>query len=152
VPDGALALSRAAIALFPPTFQRFPCSCSIEREIMRFVKTEIGETVYVEVDGHFIGGYEYSENFYRFVRSLIDEGHRSIVLDLGGSHWASSHAIGMLVSARTSVVRAGGDLALTGLRDRVHETLRIMGLLRVFTTFESPADAVREMSRRSANG
>lgn len=65
----------------------------------------------------------------RHVKSELEKGRRDFVLDLGGVEWMSSCGIGCLISAYTSVRRAGGNLALRSPNDRVLAALKVTDLV-----------------------
>ena len=69
------------------------------------------------------------------VLGLADElGAAALLLDLGGVHYLTSTALGMLVTLHTRLRDAGGHLTLLGVNDDAYEvfhTTRLTGLLDV---------------------
>jgi anti-sigma B factor antagonist len=76
------------------------------------------------------------------INSLTMEGHRHIVLNLGGVSYIDSNGLGELVSSLTTVTRNGGQIKLLNLTTRVQDLLAICRLSTVFETFDSEADAL----------
>ena len=80
------------------------------------------------------------------VNSLINQGHRKIVLNLADVPYLDSAGLGEVVRAYTTVSRQGGALKLLGLTKRITDLLAITKLLTVFETFDSEDEAVRSFS------
>ena len=76
------------------------------------------------------------------IHSLIQQGHRNLLLNLAGVPYVDSAGLGAIVSSYTTVSREGGSLKLLGLTSRIKDLLAITKLLTVFDTFESESDAV----------
>ena len=80
------------------------------------------------------------------VNSLVNQGHRKIVLNLAEVPYIDSAGLGEIVRTYTTVSRQGGSLKLLHLTKRITDLLSITKLLTVFETFESENDAVRSFS------
>jgi anti-sigma B factor antagonist len=61
--------------------------------------------------------------FARAVRQLLEQGHRTFVLNLEGVSILDSAGLGDIVSAFVIVRRAGGSIRLEGLNPRIEEIL-----------------------------
>ena len=77
------------------------------------------------------------------IHSLVQQGHKNIVLNLGEVPYVDSAGIGEIVGSYTTLSRAGGSLRLLNLTKRIHDLLTITKLLTVFETFTSEDEAVR---------
>ena len=77
------------------------------------------------------------------IHSLVQQGHKNIVLNLGDVPYVDSAGIGEIVGSYTTLSRAGGTLRLLNLTKRIHDLLAITKLLTVFETFTSEDEAVR---------
>src|SRR5262245_11842710 len=77
------------------------------------------------------------------VNSLLHQGRKNILIDLGGVGYIDSAGIGELASSLTSVGRAGGQIKLLNLTKRVKDLLAITKLLTVFDSFDAEADALK---------
>jgi anti-sigma B factor antagonist len=66
--------------------------------------------------------------------SLIDQGAKSIVLDLGGMSFIDSSGLGVLVGALKRLREQSGDaIVLRGMQDPVRRVFEITGLTELFT-------------------
>lgn len=80
------------------------------------------------------------------VNSLLHQGRKNILIDLGGVTYIDSAGIGELASSLTSVGRAGGQIKLLNLTRRVKDLLAITKLLTVFDSFDSEPDALKSFA------
>ncbi len=85
------------------------------------------------------------------INSLTMQGHRQILLNLGGVSYIDSNGLGELVASHTTVTRNGGQIKLLNLTTRVQDLLAICRLSTVFETFDSEADALRSYERVTAH-
>ena len=76
------------------------------------------------------------------IHSLIQQGHKNLLLNLAAVPYVDSAGLGAIVSSYTTVSREGGSLKLLGLTSRIEDLLAITKLLTVFDTYESESDAV----------
>ncbi|MEE8585542.1 MAG: STAS domain-containing protein [Acidobacteriota bacterium] len=76
------------------------------------------------------------------VRSLLEEGKKDILLNLGNVSYVDSSGIGELVSCYTTVTNQGGQLKLLNLTRKMRELLAITKLLTVFDTFNDEGAAL----------
>ena len=76
------------------------------------------------------------------IHSLIQQGHRKLLLNVAAVPYVDSAGLGAIVSSYTTVSREGGSLKLLGLTSRIRDLLAITKLLTVFDTYESESDAV----------
>ena len=81
------------------------------------------------------------------VNSLVNQGHKKIILNLADVPYIDSAGLGEVVRTYTTVSRQGGSLKLLNLTKRITDLLSITKLLTVFETFESENDAVRSFSQ-----
>ncbi len=80
------------------------------------------------------------------VNSLVNQGRKKILLNLGNVPYIDSAGLGEIVRAYTTVSRQGGSLKLLNLTKRITDLLSITKLLTVFETYDSEAEAVRSFS------
>jgi anti-sigma B factor antagonist len=80
------------------------------------------------------------------INSLVHQGHKNILVNLGGVTHMDSAGLGELVGAYTTVTKAGGSMKLIGLTKRLHDLLSITKLLTVFDTFDSEQEALKKFS------
>jgi anti-sigma B factor antagonist len=108
-----------------------------------------GDVILLDLKGKMILG-EGDELLKDKVSSLIQQGHRKILLNLAAVPYVDSAGLGEIVRTYTTVSRIGGSLKLLNLTKRVHDLLAITRLLTVFETFDSEDDAVRSFSSANA--
>jgi anti-sigma B factor antagonist len=80
------------------------------------------------------------------IHSLVNQGRRQIVLDLGRVSYVDSAGLGEIVGSLTTVTRGGGALKLLNLNKRIQDLMVTTKLTTVFDSFDNEADAVRSFS------
>lgn len=73
---------------------------------------------------------------------LVDQGQRSILVDLEGVEFLDSTGLGVLVGGLKRVRSHDGDLALVCTQRRILKVLEITGLTKVFTIHDNVDAAV----------
>lgn len=76
------------------------------------------------------------------VRSLLQQGQKSLVLNLAQVGYVDSGGLGELVAAYTTATRQGGALKLIGATRKISDLLVITKLATVFESFDSESVAV----------
>jgi len=76
------------------------------------------------------------------INSVVMEGGRKILINLGDVTYIDSSGLGELVSAFTGVKRHEGRLKLFNVGGRSKDLLVMTKLIMVFDTFDSEADAL----------
>jgi anti-sigma B factor antagonist len=82
------------------------------------------------------------DRFNATMNELYREGHYKVVLDIEGVPTIDSSGIGMLVRYLTTAKQAGGAIRLLNPSKFTVQTLKMVGLLNLFNTFENPDQAV----------
>ena len=77
------------------------------------------------------------------LQSLLHQGKKNILFNLGQVSYVDSAGLGAIVSAYTTVTREGGSLKLANVTKKLQDLLSITKLLTVFDTFESEDEALR---------
>jgi anti-sigma B factor antagonist len=88
---------------------------------------------------------EVAADFRALLLSLIEQGHRRLIIDLADVGFIDSSGLGALVSALKTLKRSdnGGDVRLARVQAPVVSLLEIIRLNRVFTTYASVEQAVQ---------
>jgi anti-sigma B factor antagonist len=81
------------------------------------------------------------------LNSLLHQGKKNMLLNLGNVQYVDSAGLGAIVSAYTTVRREGGDLKLVNVTKKMQDLLSITKLLTVFETFDSEGEALRSYSK-----
>ena len=112
---------------------------------MQIEQRAVGDVIVLDLKGKITLG-EGDELLKDKVNSLVNQGHRRIVLNLADVPYIDSAGLGEIVRTYTTVSRQGGSLKLLNLTKRITDLLSITKLLTVFETFESENEAVRSFS------
>jgi anti-sigma B factor antagonist len=118
----------------------------LERFCMQIEERTSGDVVVLDLKGKITLG-EGDELLKDKVNSLVNQGHKKIVLNLAGVPYIDSAGLGEVVRTYTTVSRQGGALKLLNLTKRITDLLSITKLLTVFETFDSEGEAVRSFSK-----
>ena len=76
------------------------------------------------------------------VRSLLEQGHKHILIDLSGVPYMDSAGLGELVQSYATASKQGGHLKLLNTAKRIKDLLVITKLATVFELFDNEAAAV----------
>ena len=112
---------------------------------MQIEERAVGDVMVLDLKGKITLG-EGDELLKDKVNSLVNQGHKKIVLNLADVPYIDSAGLGEVVRTYTTVSRQGGSLKLLNLTKRNTDLLSITKLLTVFETFDSENEAVRSFS------
>jgi anti-sigma B factor antagonist len=112
---------------------------------MQIEERKAGDVVVLDLKGKITLG-EGDELLKDKVNSLVNQGHKKIILNLADVPYIDSAGLGEIVRTYTTVSRQSGSLKLLNLTKRITDLLSITKLLTVFETYESENDAVRSFS------
>jgi anti-sigma B factor antagonist len=112
---------------------------------MQIEERAVGDVIVLDLKGKITLG-EGDELLKDKVNSLVNQGHKKIVLNLADVPYIDSAGLGEVVRTYTTVSRQGGSLKLLNLTKRITDLLSITKLLTVFETFDSENEAVRSFS------
>ena len=112
---------------------------------MQIEERAVGDVMVLDLKGKVTLG-EGDELLKDKVNSLVNQGHKKIVLNLADVPYIDSAGLGEIVRTYTTVSRQGGSLKLLNLTKRITDLLSITKLLTVFETFDSENEAVRSFS------
>ena len=76
------------------------------------------------------------------IRELAAQGNKKILLNLGEVRYIDSSGIGELIANYTTASKAGGQVKLLKLTDKVRDLLVITKLLTVFDVYDDEAQAL----------
>jgi anti-sigma B factor antagonist len=80
--------------------------------------------------------------FKQHVAAPIEDGVRTVVVDLSETTFIDSSSLGVLIAAHRRLERRGGALTVVCTHDAIVKTFRITGLDGVFRIVESLDDAL----------
>ena len=112
---------------------------------MQIDERAVGDVVVLDLKGKITLG-KGDELLKDKVNSLVNQGHKKILLNLAEVPYIDSAGLGEIVRTFTTVSRQGGSLKLLNLTKRITDLLAITKLLTVFETFDAENDAIRSFS------
>jgi anti-sigma B factor antagonist len=80
------------------------------------------------------------------VQSLLQQGKKKLVLDLGNVSYVDSAGLGQLVQIHATTKSNGGSLRLVNVTKRLKDLLVVTKLVTIFDSYDSEADAVASFS------
>lgn len=108
---------------------------------MKINHREENGVVVIEPKGKIMGGPESTE-LHDLLHDMIDRGKLKVVIDLGKVDWMNSTGLGLLISGLTTLRKAGGELRLAKVTDKIESLLAITKLITVFKAYDSVEEAV----------
>ena len=84
------------------------------------------------------------------INSLLQQGHRKLLLDLGAVSYVDSAGLGQLVQVHATTTRQGGTLKLLNPTKRLRDLLVLTKLLVVFDAFEDEDAALASFRNKPA--
>ena len=112
---------------------------------MQIEERPVGDVIVLDLKGRVTLG-EGDELLKDKINSLLNQGYKKIVLNLGAVPYIDSAGLGEIVRTYTTVSRQGGSLKLANLTKRITDLLSITKLLTVFESFDSENEAVKSFS------
>lgn len=109
-------------------------------QLFTSIREREGVTV-ISLEGWLHLGDE-TRNFRNMVKELVDQGHKSMVLDLGRLEYIDSAGLGSLVASFSTVRNSGGALKLLNMSGKVRSALAMTKLLPVFEAFDDEEKAI----------
>ena len=91
-----------------------------------------------------------SAELHEALRLLVEKGAKKILLNLANVAYIDSSGLGELVSAYTTLHKAGGELKLFNLSERTHELMTMTKLLTVFDVYDDESAAIQSFNNQSA--
>src|SRR5687768_13611910 len=76
------------------------------------------------------------------IQSLLQQGHKKLVLDVGGVSYVDSAGLGQLVQIHATTKSNGGSLRLANVQKKLKDLLVVTKLVTVFDSHDSEAAAV----------
>lgn len=99
----------------------------------------------LDMSGKLMGGPD-AEAFNEVLRTLMHEGMLNFIVNMEKVKWVNSTGLGILISGYTTVTRAGGDLKLLKVTERIENIFIVSKLSTVFHSFEDEDEAVRSFA------
>ncbi len=116
---------------------------------MAVSRSTAGAVTVLHAAGGFTGGTE-TDRLRDAILAEAAAGNTRLVLDFSGCEMMNSSGISVLVEAYRNYAGRGGEIRLSGLRDRMTSQLSIARLIDIFGHDATVADAVAALSRPTA--
>jgi anti-sigma B factor antagonist len=113
---------------------------------MKIEEKRVGDIVVLTVDGDITMGEGGVTRLADRVRSLLQQGHDRLVIDLQRVRYVDSAGLGELVHCAAAVRTRGGALKLLNVNRRLSDLFIVTKLLTVFDCFDRDADAIASFS------
>ena len=111
---------------------------------LNYSQRKEGQVHYLFMEGDLIGD-EVGPIIAELVSDSVEEGIKTMVIDLEKVRYISSSGLGLLITLLTKMKNAGGELFLTAPSEHVKKLLLITKLNGIFTVLES----VKELNLNS---
>lgn len=113
---------------------------------MPFSTNEKYEAVVVSISGKFLGSIE-GPDFKDKLEDFKEAGKTRVIIDLSKADFMDSSGIGALIGALTTMKKAGGDVKLAGMKDRIKNLFLLTRLLGpVFDNYDSVEEAAKSFN------
>ena len=81
------------------------------------------------------------------IQSLLQQGRKKLLLDLGGVSYVDSAGLGQLVQVHATSRNHGGSLKILNVTKRLKDLLVVTKLLTVFDTYENESEAMSSFDK-----
>src|ERR1700680_3265601 len=102
----------------------------------------VGNVKVLDVTGQITMG-QGNTAFKDKIHSVVNQGHKQILVNLGGVNYVDSAGLGELVAAFTTVTRNGGKMKLVNMTKKMNDLLAITKLNNVFELCDEEQKAVK---------
>jgi anti-sigma B factor antagonist len=110
---------------------------------MQISERTIGDVVIVDVSGKITLGDGGDVALRDKMRSLIQQEHKKVLLNLGDVSYVDSAGLGEIVQSYATVTKNGGKLKLLNVTKRIKDLLSITKLLTVFECHDTEDEALK---------
>jgi len=76
------------------------------------------------------------------IHSLVFQGRKQIILNMGGVSYMDSSGLGALVASSLTAKNNSGQIKLVALTKRIQDLLAIAKLLTIFDSYDTEAEAI----------
>ena len=115
---------------------------------MQIEQRVVGEVAVIQVLGDITLGKGGDVILKDKIQSLLQQGYRKLLLDMGSVSYVDSAGLGQLVQVYATTSHLGGSLKLLNLTKRLKDLLVLTKLLTVFEAYDSEAAAVASFNNR----
>src|SRR5215216_321110 len=109
---------------------------------MQIEERQAGEVTVIKVNGDITLNKGGDVLLKDKVQSLLQQGNKKLLLDLGGVSYVDSSGLGQLVQVYTTTTNNGGILKLLNVSKRLSDLLVVTKLVTVFESHENEQEAL----------
>ena len=113
---------------------------------MQLEERTVGDVAIVRVTGEITLKKSREAILHEKVRSLIQQGHRKVVVDLAGVSYIDSAGLGELVQTQSTVKNHGGSLKLASPTTRLRDLLVLTRLRTVLRVYDDETKALESFA------
>jgi anti-sigma B factor antagonist len=113
---------------------------------MQIEERMVGDVVVVQVKGDITLNQGSDILLKDKINSLLQQGRKKILLDLGGVAYVDSAGLGQLVQVKVTTGRNGANLKLLNITKRLKDLLVVTRLSTVFDSYESEVAGLESFS------
>jgi anti-sigma B factor antagonist len=110
---------------------------------MNISERAVGDVMIVDVLGKVTLGDGGDAMLKDKMGSLVQQGQKKVLLNLGDVSYVDSAGLGAIVQAYATLNKNGGSLKLLNATKRIKDLLSITKLLTIFETYDNEPEAVR---------
>ena len=103
--------------------------------------TSNGKIGIVELRGSLVGDTE-TDEFREAVDDLIEQGNKSLIIDLQKVNYMNSSGIGSIIAVHSGYKKNGGVVKLSGLSANVQNLFVVTKLIDIFDVYENVDQAI----------
>ncbi len=81
-------------------------------------------------------------DIHPYIKNLIEQGKKKIIVDIGKIKWFSSTGLGALMASYTSLNSVNGDLKIARPSRKIYSLIYQMKLREVFATYDTVQEAI----------
>jgi len=111
-------------------------------ESMQLEERIVQDVVIVKITGEITLKKRGDALLHDKVRSLVQQGHRKVLIDLASVSFIDSAGLGELVQAHSITRNGGGSLRLFNPTKRLHDLLVVTDLVKLFQKYDDEAQAL----------
>lgn len=113
---------------------------------MHISERMVGDVMIVDVSGKVTLGDGGDAMLKDKMGSLVQQGNKKVLLNLGEVSYVDSAGLGAIVQAYATLNKIGGTLKVLNATKRIKDLLSITKLLTIFDTFDNEAEAVKSFA------
>ncbi|MGQ0732755.1 MAG: STAS domain-containing protein [Acidobacteriota bacterium] len=112
---------------------------------MQISERKVGDVTVVDIAGRIVSG-ESAGRLKEKVTSLVFQGEKKIVVNLGEVNYMDSSGLGELVACHGTASKSGGSVRLAGAGKKIQDLLVMTKLLTVFDAYDTESEAIRSFT------